>query len=217
MSCADHLPPVDMQVVSATSILSGEHRVILQVLDVLEQVALVTLRDQRIPPEHATKILEVLRQFADHCHHGKEEDVLFPVLESISPGFGPIRVMMDEHITGRAAIASMSDAIAASDAISFATAANAYVALLRTHIFKEDNILFRYAEQMLTPDQHEEILESYRRLEHDDLGDGTHQRLLGIADTLAAIYGIPRASDDPQTMHLLTAICGCATKKGHHA
>jgi len=217
MSCADELPPVDMNVVSATSILSGEHRVILQVLDVLEQVVLVTLRDRRIPTEHASKILEVLRQFADQCHHAKEENVLFPMLEAISPGFGPIRVMMGEHVEGRAAIHAMAVAVATRDAPGFATAAGSYVDLLRNHISKEDNILFRFADQMLSPDQHEAILESYRRLEHDDIGDGTHERLLGIADTLAGVYGIPRASDDPQTMHLLTAICGCAAKKGHHA
>jgi len=41
------------------------------------------------------------------------------------------------------------------------------------------------------------------------MGDGTHERLLGIADTLATTYGVPRASDSQQIMNLLTAICGC--------
>ncbi len=214
MSCTHDLPPIDLNRVTATTILSGEHRVILQVLEVLEQVALVALHEQKIPLNHAEKVLEVLTRFADHCHHGKEEQVLFPMLESIAPGFGPIKVMLGEHVQGRAAIQAMQAAVTNGDALNFSIAANSYVELLREHIYKEDNILFRLAEQMLSPAQHEAILDSYRRLEHDDLGDGTHERLLGIADTLARDYGIARASEDPHIMTLLTAICGCK-KPGH--
>lgn len=209
MPCADHLPPVDLSRVSATSILSGEHRVILQVLDVVEKLAALALRDQRIPSEHANQALEVLTKFADHCHHGKEETVLFPVLEAIQPGFGPVQVMRAEHVEGRAFIRAMTEAVAAGHAGLYASAANGYVNLLRQHIHKEDDILFRLAGQMLTPAQDAEILDGYRRIEHDDMGDGTHERLLGIADTLATTYGVPRASDSQQIMDLLTAICGC--------
>jgi hypothetical protein len=37
--------------------------------------------------------------------------------------------------------------------------------------------------------------------------------MLAIADRLAGTYGVARASDDPQTMALLTAVCGCAAHK----
>lgn len=212
MACTDHQPPVDLSSVSATSILSGEHRVILQVLDVLAVLADNAARDHHVPLDHARQVLEVLARFADHCHHGKEEGCLFPVLEAIQPGFGPLRVMLGEHVEGRAFLGSMSEAVAKDDADGFADAARGYVTLLRRHIDKEDGILFPMARHMLTAAQDAAILDGYRRLEHDDLGDGTHERLLGIADTLAAAYGIARASDDPQVMNLLTAICGC--KKG---
>lgn len=208
-SCHDHLPAVDLAQVSATSILSGEHRVILQVLDVLERLAAATARDRRIPTDHAAQALEVLMQFADRCHHGKEETVLFPALDMIQPGFGPVQVMLAEHVDGRGHIAAMNEAVVRGDAAGFARSANAYVELLRQHISKEDEILFRLAAQMLSPEQDAAILDAYREIEHDDMGDGTHERLLGIADTLATAYGIPRASDDPQIMNLLTAICGC--------
>jgi len=212
MSCSDHLPPVDLARVSATSILSGEHRVILQVLAVLEKLAAIATGIQHIPTDHANQVLEVLTKFADRCHHGKEETILFPMLESIQPGFGPVQVMLAEHVDGRAFISAMKEAVVTNDAARYAQAATGYVELLRQHIAKEDDILFRLADHMLTPAQDAEILEAYRRIEHDDMGDGTHERLLGIADTLASTYHIPRASDNPQIMDLLTAICGC--KKG---
>jgi hemerythrin-like domain-containing protein len=201
-SCHEHLPPVDLGRPSAVSILSGEHRVILQVLDVLDAIAARAGRQ-------ASQAIEVIRLFADRCHHGKEEDILFPALEAQIPGFGPTQVMRAEHVFGRERVAEMAAAVASDDHAAFATAAGAFTGMLRAHIAKEDDILFRMAQAMLTPAQDAAILDAYRAVEHDDMGDGTHERLLGIADALADAYGIARASADPQTFMLLTAVCGC--------
>ena len=209
MSCADHLPPVDLNRISATSILSGEHRVILQVLDVLAAIVTASEAAGRIPTTHATWALDILRTFADRCHHGKEDDILFPVLEAQVPGFGPSQVMRVEHVDGRAFIRAMGEALAGSDVARFVANTRGYVDLLRNHIAKEDGILFPIAAAMLSPEQDAAILDAYRRVEHDDMGDGTHERMLATADVLADIYGLPRASADPQTMRLLTAVCGC--------
>lgn len=208
-SCHDHLPTVDLDRVSAVSILSGEHSVILQVLAAIEAMA-ASAAAGRLPADDARDAIEVLRTFADRCHHGKEEEILFPALEAHVPGFGPTQVMRAEHVDGRALIAAMSAALAATDAAAYARAALDYVNLLRSHIAKEDDILFRIAQQMLSAEEDAALLEAYRRVEHDDMGDGTHVRMLGIADRLAATYGVARASDDPRIMSLLTAVCGCA-------
>jgi hemerythrin-like domain-containing protein len=213
MPCHDHLPPVDLTRPSAVSILSGEHRVILQVITCLERISDQTGRDQRIPAAHARQAIEVIRTFADRCHHGKEEDILFPALEAQVPGFGPTAVMREEHVLGRRYVAAMDGAVEADDVAGFTAAATGYCGLLRAHIAKEDDILFRIAQTMLSPAQDAAILDAYRAVEHDDMGDGTHERLLGIADALADAYGVPRASDDPQTFALLTAVCGCHITK----
>lgn len=209
-SCHDHLPPVDLDRVSAVSVLSGEHQVILQVLAVLEVLA-TRAAAHDLPTADAADAILVLRTFADRCHHGKEEDILFPLLEARSPGFGPTRVMRHEHIEGRACIRAMGEALTTADGAAFARAATAYVELLRAHIAKEDDILFRIAQSMLTPEEDHQVLDAYRRIEHDDLGDGTHVRMLATADRLAERYGIPCASRDPRTLALLTAVCGCTT------
>lgn len=211
MPCANHLPPTDLTVITATTILSGEHRVILQVLATLDCIAAKAETTGVIPHRHAEQALEVIARFADHCHHGKEETVLFPVLEQITPGFEPTAVMRQEHIQGRAFVQTMRAAVLAGEVPAFTTAARAFIALLTTHIAKEDDILFRMAAQMLTPEQDAAIIDAYRRIEHDDVGSGEHERLLGVADALALQYGIPRASADPVIFALLTAVCGCHT------
>ena len=212
-ACHDHLPPVDLTRPSAVSILSGEHRVILQVITCLERMAAQARREGRIPASHASSAIEVIRTFADRCHHGKEEDIPVPALETQVPGFGPTAVMRQEHVLGRQHVAAMTTAIDAAEVAGFVAAATGYSELLRAHIAKEDDILFRMAQAMLSPAQDAAILAAYRAVEHDDMGDGTHERLLGIADALADIYGVERASDDPQTFALLTAVCGCHTGK----
>jgi hypothetical protein len=52
------------------------------------------------------------RNFADRCHHSKEEDELFPkmVEHGIPKEGGPIGVMLMEHDQGRAFVRGMSEA-----------------------------------------------------------------------------------------------------------
>ena len=97
------------------------------------------------------------REFADRCHHGKEEDLLFPALEA--QGFprdaGPTAVMRMEHEQGRAAVRGMAESLAAAAAGDRAGlehwlhSARIYIELLRAHIQKEDHCLFGMAEEAL--------------------------------------------------------------------
>jgi hemerythrin-like domain-containing protein len=185
-----------------TEVLSAEHRVIEQVLDCLEQIAARAESTRALDVESARTALEVLRTFADRCHHGKEENCLFPKLES--RGFpthvGPVAVMLQEHESGRAEIRAMDAALEtlsrndSSGHQSFAAAARRYVALLRDHIAKEESILFPMAESMLTPADRDDVLNSFQAVELVDIRPGTHERMLALADALADRYQVARAA-----------------------
>jgi hemerythrin-like domain-containing protein len=179
-----------------TEILSSEHRVVEQVLDCLEALAAQARGEGRLDVERAEKALEVVRTFADRCHHGKEEDLLFPMLEArgLSREMGPIAVMLDEHRVGREYVRRMVGAVETQDAAAFAGAAEGYVALLHDHIAKEDGVLFPMAESMLDEAARETLLASFGRFEKDDMPAGTHERMIALADELAEHYGVPGAS-----------------------
>ncbi len=102
-------------------------------------------------PEWAPRFFQ---QFADQCHHAKEEDLFFPVLKErgIPEQGGPIGVMLHEHVLGRDCVARMRAASQAQplDTRTFADTARQYIPLLRQHIFKENNVLFRMAEQVMS-------------------------------------------------------------------
>jgi len=141
---------------TATSRLRDEHRHILAVANAME----VLLRDAdagRWDVDAFADCVTFIRLFADACHHGKEEDLLFPELEKggLPREQGPIAVMLHEHQQGRAFARHMAgslDGARAGDHKARATLRNAaagYVNLIRGHIMKEDNVLFQMADQMV--------------------------------------------------------------------
>jgi hemerythrin-like domain-containing protein len=174
-----------------TEILSDEHRVIERVLNALDRLTAVPVNPSL---EQWRKALEFLRNFADQCHHFKEEKVLFPALEEhgIPREGGPIGMMLAEHEEGRGHVRSMIDAVeqvAKGNGAASTTLldhARAYVTLLREHIQKEDDILFRMADEVIPEQEQRRILTEFESHEAGEMGAGAHEKYLGIARELEA-------------------------------
>ena len=128
--------------------LMEDHRLIEQVLGALEAAS-----DQHLPSAFYETTLAFLGRFADDHHHAKEEAILFPLLErrGLPAEEGPTSVMREEHELGRTLLRKMADALGADDRDALHRHVREYVALLRDHIRKEDEILFQVADMVLTP------------------------------------------------------------------
>jgi hemerythrin-like domain-containing protein len=169
----------------ATEILRKEHDAILKMLDATDEVRLRLIRGEAVASSTLDGLLEFFRLFADRCHHGKEEDLLFPLLEKkgLSRDRGPVGVMLLEHDRGRELVREMELASSASQDIArpsgrrWAQAAAEYTNLLREHIAKENNVLFKMAESLLTPEEQEQLAREFERIEIEKMGAGTHERL----------------------------------------
>lgn len=183
-----------------SDILSGEHRVIEQVLDCLEKMAERAEGSGQVDVASARKAIDFLRNFADRCHHGKEESHFFPAMEA--KGFpregGPTGVMLYEHEVGRSRVSRMDEAISTAEAGDgaavrrFVEHARAFIALLRNHIDKEDHCLFGMADQAFSEAEQNQLLEAFRRAESEHIGVGVHERYLRIAEELAAQFNVPK-------------------------
>ena len=179
---------------TATEILRQEHDAILRMLDATEEVARRLVRGERVESGILKSLLEFFRLFADRCHHGKEEDLLFPLLEKkgLPRDGGPIGVMLMEHDQGRGLVGEMATSgqeYADGDSqagLRWAAAAVNYAGLLREHIAKENQILFVMAERMLTPAEQQELAAAFDKVETEKLGAGTHERLHAMMDKLLA-------------------------------
>ena len=62
--------------------------------------------------------------------------------------------------------------------------ARAYLRLLREHIQKEDEILFRIADDVIPVDEQKELLRSFEKHEAKEMGTGVHEKYLTITQEL---------------------------------
>ena len=102
---------------------------------------------------------EFFRNFADACHHGKEEDRLFAKM--VEHGFpkeqGPIAVMLIEHDEGRRCVRILANVGAGPGPLQpgereeVRRDAAVFISLLRQHIQKEDKVLYPMALQAVPP------------------------------------------------------------------
>ncbi len=180
----------------ATQDLRDEHEGIKVALSVLEHMANEIEAGRPLNLDDLEQIIDFLKTFADRCHHGKEEDLLFPALEraGIQRNNGPIGVMLTEHAHGREYINAMTDALAGLRAgdhqaqTAFAAAARGYAQLLGDHIEKENTVLFVMAEQHLTPEEHAELSKGFEQIEQERIGPGVHERYHALLDRLSHDY-----------------------------
>jgi hemerythrin-like domain-containing protein len=168
-----------------TAVLRQEHEAVIQMLGVAEQAAGKLERKEAVRPELLERIGEFFEVFVDKCHHGKEEELFFPALakKGIPVNGGPIGVMLREHEEGRKLAKRMRESAGdyAKDdtaaGAAWASAARAYARLLREHILKENNVLFRMAEEILAPAEEEALTAQFETLEVEKMGRGTHEQL----------------------------------------
>ncbi|MFZ2628825.1 MAG: hemerythrin domain-containing protein, partial [Rugosibacter sp.] len=69
-------------------------------------------KGEPIDVEMVRKIVHFMREFADKCHHGKEEQLLFPAMEKKGvPETGcPLGGLMGEHKKGRSLVTALEEA-----------------------------------------------------------------------------------------------------------
>lgn len=165
-------------------------------LRIMSQIAGNIRSQADLDPEEIEKIIDFLRTFADLCHHGKEETSLFPALidAGMSRQSGPVAVMLYEHELGRGYIKGMASAVKtflAGDRSALNQVAEAmgkYVDLLKSHIQKENNILFPMADRLLPEKKQNEIINDFERIEEEVVGHGIHERYHEFLNQLKAKY-----------------------------
>ncbi|WP_309492787.1 hemerythrin domain-containing protein [Candidatus Hecatella orcuttiae] len=176
----------------ATDILKEEHRMIKRMLKVLTAAAQKLEGGEEVSPAVFEEVIDFIRTFADRCHHGKEEQTLFPVLErrGLPREGGPTGTMRMEHERGREFVKAMAQAVeryrGGDEEAKHAIVANArgYVDLLTQHISKEDDVLYPLAEQVLGKKEHVELLEKFEEVEKTMVGEGKHQQYIKLLERL---------------------------------
>jgi hemerythrin-like domain-containing protein len=176
--------------------LKSEHERIVLVIDILERMSEQIASGENDRTDHLKQVIKFLQVFADKCHHGKEENYLFTAMleAGVPEKGGPLGVMFSEHSRGRGFIEEMNNLLdsyekgGSGSLMVLTTPALQYVDLLRSHIWKEDNVLYPMAEKVVPADKLGLLQEQFDRFEEEEIGQGTRQAFNQMIEQLSKIY-----------------------------
>lgn len=179
-------------------VLLEEHDNISEFNQVVREISLRLLGGEEIGLDDLRFCLDFIKTYADGIHHGKEEDILFKEIED---GLGQVgrnltrHGMLVEHDLARYYVNELGQAIdsygrtmSQASILDLITYLMAYRDLLERHIYKENELVYSYAENHLA----RETLDLIDRKTLDFESDGRNKEvkdkyLLGL-DRLKARY-----------------------------
>ena len=177
---------------TATQNLENDHKHILKLIDVME--AMVKLPEANV--FHLEEVVELIRKFADGLHHAKEETLLFPLLaeKGFSMQQGPVAVMLMDHEQGRAYVKGIAENIllykkGQLSALKQVYAnMDGYADLLINHISKENNVLFRMADNVFTAENQQSLLAQFSLIDSGSTTGVTGHDYVNQIESLANQY-----------------------------
>jgi hemerythrin-like domain-containing protein len=179
---------------TATKNLEDDHVHILKLIEVMKRI----IGSENPDVNHLESIVDIIRNFADELHHAKEENQYFPFLtkRGFSLTQGPVAVMLHEHEIGRGYVKEIADNIPlykngdlAALGIIYRNMAG-YAELLHNHIGKENNILFRMADNALSETDQQELLRLFGETERNHSSGHSSSGYIERIGKLASVYGI---------------------------
>lgn len=177
---------------TATQNLEHDHKYILQLIDVMH----IMVSKKTTNTEDIEKVIWLIRNYADGFHHAKEEDLLFPSMKEkgFSAEEGPIAVMLSDHTQGRAYVKNMELGLQKylkgdkESITSVYESMTAYGQLLQNHIAKENNVLFRMADKVLSPTDQENLLMEFEKIEHSEAYSSNISDYMDAINKLKMLY-----------------------------
>jgi len=174
--------------------LAKEHGSIIIMLGIMGKVVKRLRSIDGVKKDYLEKMVEFLHNFADKCHHGKEEEILFPELVKNAANIQMINELIGDHKAGRDYIRGITESLAHyktgnPDAYHIAVNMEGYIFLLTGHIKKESKYLFPIADKQITDEVREEIERRFEKLEKDVIGEGKHEEYRSWVKELKNIFG----------------------------
>lgn len=179
---------------TATKNLEDDHVHVLKLTEVMVAVTSSANPDT----EHISSIIDIIKNFADGLHHAKEETLFFPALalKGFSAQQGPVAVMLHEHVEGRNYVKGITENLELykkgdkSAKAGMYKNMQGYAELLVNHIGKENNILFRMADKVLSENEQKELLSNFEKIEKNRPEGTMAADYIGRIKTLASFYKV---------------------------
>lgn len=170
-----------------TEVLRNEHQLIARVAEAAGQEAADIQQSGNVNKARIRKFHDFFTNFADRCHHAKEERELFPVLREVGVDTVVIDLLVKQHEEGRILLGGVGEWLAAAgegdkaDPQALGRYLLEYARLMQRHIDTENEYLWPQATARLSAAQKQALAEAFYRIEIEELGKGFHEKYHGLA------------------------------------
>jgi len=176
------------------TILTEEHKVILKVVTACGAIREKLNTGRKADVQLLVKIVEFMQEFADKCHHTKEEDLLFPAFEKAGvPSTGcPLEALRAEHKNGRKLVMQLNDSAnrymesETGDATGITNALAGIGKLYPNHIWKEDAMVFPMVGRLFSPERRKQLLKAFEEVEAK-MGHDVHRKFVSFAEEISDV------------------------------
>jgi hemerythrin-like domain-containing protein len=171
-----------------------EHRLIEKMIDLMKRELSRVERERGANPLFIDGAVDFIRTYADRCHHGKEEDILFRDLKTKRLSESHIRTMdelVEEHVWGRKTTGRLVDANRKyaggnQEAITeIISCLRALTDFYPRHIEKEDKHFFIPVMEYFTEEEKAAMLQEGYEFDRNLI----HERYKGLVNQFEAAIG----------------------------
>jgi hemerythrin-like domain-containing protein len=174
---------------SPTGPLVHEHRVIERMIALMREQVAAIAESGHADSAFIDIATDFIRTYADRCHHGKEEDILFRELgtKELAPDIAEAMAdLVRDHVRGRELTRRLGEAGRAyaqgepSALPEIESALRELVDFYPRHIEKEDRHFFKACLAYLTDEEQRAVLHEYEAFDRDLI----HEKYRGVVERL---------------------------------
>lgn len=179
-----------------TENLTKEHKKINELLDIMSKIALKIKSNDVFYPNDVEEIVDYLIIIIDNNHHGKEDGVFYP--ELISSGIpketAPLSIINYEHTTAKRYLKDISSCVVnckiGNDFSGelLADSLTNYVTVTKNHIQREEEIVFPIANEVLSVEKQNEILQRFDEIEQRNISNSFNDHFNKLLNKLKIKY-----------------------------
>lgn len=175
-----------------TDILSKEHALVMLVTRVAEQEVRYMRDTGEYRSDEVREIADFFELFTEACHDPKEEHVLFARLvdRGLDPDTGILGQFYREHAEFTKRLREIAHWLRRDrkegplDVAELADMLDGYLQLMRSHVAREEELLYTLANGLLTDEDQEELLRAFARVDDTEASEGLQDRYSEIAHLL---------------------------------
>jgi hemerythrin-like domain-containing protein len=183
--------------------ITGEHDASHIVLSAMKKLASDIRENRNFDLYRIAQIIEFLRTYVDHCHHDKEELILFPTLvETDVPWvIDTIHLLIDEHIIARSYVKAMDTNLReyvkghVYSIESLASNMVNYVTLAENHMKIENQALLPLIDRFFNRTKLESISLDFRHIQKREICQNKHLEFYILLRKLYSETAVRRESE----------------------